>query len=135
MKLELRVENVDEIWPGARRLVVEDVEDSDPEELGWYDGLSGDAVLVAVPRPEMTMLSNLYVPLRLRRRGIARWLLVEALQTVCPVLTPVYLTALPFGTQPMEQHQLRAWYEGMGFQAVEGHEFLMRLEGPEKAVF
>ncbi len=131
MKLEWTIENMDELWPGARRLVLEDVADSDPEERGWFDGVAGDASLVVMPRSGLTVLSSLYVPLRWRGRGIGRSLVRKALNELCPVLTPVYLMALPFWSQPRTEERLRAWYEEMGFLSVQGHEFLMWLPGPE----
>jgi hypothetical protein len=130
MKLKWSEDPWDAVWPGARLLVVEDEEMTEGEAT---DPISDRGHMLVMPRVGLTLLSNFYLPVRLRGRGLGRCMMRHALESMCPVLTPVYLTALPFGAEPMPMERLMEWYAGMGFESVPGHEFVMFLEGPEKA--
>ena len=130
MRLNWSEEPWNKVWPGACMLVVEDEDDY---EAVVEDTISDRAQLLVMPRAGLTVLTNLYVPMGLRGLGLGRMMMRRALEEMCPVLTPVYLMALPFGTDPMPNERLMEWYAGMGFESVPGHEFVMFLEGPEKA--
>lgn len=114
--------------PPTRRLFIL------PEECGFApddtDPISDEPHVYIEIRDRYLHLTSLYVPLRLRRQGMAGALMRAAtgFHDDRFIHWPMYLSAHPYergNGEPINQHDLFDFYTRFGFQRCEGHPFSM----------
>lgn len=89
-------------------------------ELELYTGVQPAGLTIQYPTPPFTAawISNLWIPWKWRKRGLARSLMLHAIERIHARGFDVALAAWPYGDKPPTQAALVRFYTSLGFEPL-----------------